>query len=235
MIQIQNMSFRYEKDELFKNIDVEIDKGDFVAFVGDNGSGKSTLIKLLIKSLSGYTGEITLFGQELRQFNDYRRIGYVSQKSNAFNAKFPATVGEIITALSKNKADLPQVLEQVGLPGFEKRLIGQLSGGQQQRVFIARALIDRPELLLLDEPTVGIDQQSVEEIVSLLGELNQQGITILMTTHNYPTVQDYINKILWLKGDGSTKMFDAKHLSEEDLCDIYGHPIPMHHHAHHGG
>lgn len=233
IISAENLNFSYEKTPLFKNLNMEINKGDFVAFVGDNGSGKSTLIKLIIKSKCGYSGMLSLFDQDLNKFKDYQRVGYVSQKSNSFNPKFPATVKEVILSMSKNKNELKEILELVGMSGFENRLIGQLSGGQQQRVFIARALIDKPELLLLDEPTVGIDQHNTEEITALLGKLNKTlGITILMTTHNFPEVQDYINKILWLKNDGTTKMYDAKNLTEEEICEIYGHPTPLHRHLH---
>lgn len=233
IISAEKLNFSYEKTPLFQNLDLSINEGDFVAFVGDNGSGKSTLIKLLIKSKTGYSGTISLFDQDIKKFKDYQKIGYVSQKSNAFNPKFPATVKEVILSMSKNKKELQSTLDLVGMSGFENRLIGQLSGGQQQRIFIARALIDKPKLLLLDEPTVGIDQHNTEEIIALLGKLNQDfGITILMTTHNFPEVQDYINKILWLKADGTSKMFDAKNLTEEEICEIYGHPTPLHRHLH---
>ena len=121
-------------------------------------------------------GKITLFGEDLSKFKENYKIGYVSQKANSFNSDFPATVKEVVMAnlysrrglfkryKKEDYEKLSTVLEKVGMSGYENRLIGNLSGGQQQRIFIARALISEPELLLMDEPTVGVDAKSVRQI-----------------------------------------------------------------------
>ena len=143
-------------------------------------------------------GTIQLFGGDLKSARS--RIGYVAQKANSFNSDFPATVKEVVAANLYSKAGVfkrigkkydPKVkkaLQKVGMAEYENRLIGKLSGGQQQRVFIARALVNEPELLFMDEPTVGIDAQSVRAIMSLISELNKSGITIVMTNHDTPAL-----------------------------------------------
>lgn len=231
-LQLDHLSFGYEKQLLLNDISLSIAHGDFVALLGNNGTGKSTLFKLILGSKDGYTGNITLLGQNVARKCDYRKIGYVSQKSNAFNAKFPATVQEMVCSLAQDPNRLKEVLAYVGLEGFAGRMLGELSGGQQQRVFIARALMNDPKVLLLDEPTVGVDAASVQAICALLGKLNRERqVTILMTTHNLPSIQGYVNKILHLTDQGKVNVYDAAHLTEEQLCAIYGHPLPLHNHV----
>ena len=114
-----------------------------------------------------------------------------------------------------------EVMEQVGMTGLENRLIGKLSGGQQQRVFIARALISEPELLLMDEPTVGVDMQSVVSIMELISELNSRGITIVMTNHDTPTLVEASSKLLIFCSHGNSEFVDRSDLTLEQINQIY--------------
>jgi zinc transport system ATP-binding protein len=199
-----------------------VDKGDFLCVVGTNGTGKSTLLKLILNRLTPVEGEIKLFGELSQKFRDYKKLAYVSQKATDFNADFPATVEEIVSlglysrrGLFKpySKQDREKVrdaLERVGMYDYHKKLIGQLSGGQQQRVFIAKALVSDPEIIFLDEPTVGIDIKAVDSICCLLGELNSAGITIVMVTHDISSILYHSNKVLVLSEDGSGEIMSSK-------------------------
>lgn len=232
-IQLKDVSFGYGKEYILKNINADIEKGDFVALVGSNGTGKSTLIKLMLKIKTGYLGSISLLDTDISGRFDYRKVGYVAQKPNM--NPFPATVYEVITGGRGDKIRTRELLKTVGLEGFEKALIGNLSGGQLQKVFIARALYKNPSLLILDEPTVGIDHKSTLSICKILDDLNKnQGMTILMTTHTLPYIEDYINKVLFLDACGHAALYPVSEMTEEDLCRIYDHPRQLHKggHAH---
>lgn len=248
ILSIKDLSFVYEQKPVLESIDFQIQKGSFVGLVGPNGSGKTTLIKLILGLLRPQTGSIELFETPIQKFHDWNRIGFVSQKANSFNAGFPATVSEVVsTGLTskvgyfrffskKDKEKVKQALEQVGMLDYLNQNIGNLSGGQQQRVFIARALVSDPELLILDEPTVGVDQEHVQRFYHLLSELNKnQGITLLFVTHDIGTVTSYVshiaclNKSLHFHGDPDS--FAA--LSNKEVSDLYGHPLHVVTHHHH--
>ena len=212
-----NVCFGYEKEVILKDITFSIKKGDFLGIIGENGTGKTTIMKLILGFLHNQSGEIYVLGEERRNFKKTELIGYVSQKANSFASDFPATVYEVVSAalyakkglfkrISKeDKKKVDDVLEMVGMKEYKKRLIGRLSGGQQQRVFIARALVKNPEILIFDEPTVGIDAKSAESITKLISELNKNGITVIMTNHDTHSLKKEANKILTLKQDGTAE------------------------------
>ncbi|AGK54942.1 MAG: transporter [Bacillus sp. (in: firmicutes)] len=252
IIQIQHVSYRYEKENVLEDINLLIHKGDFLGIVGPNGSGKSTLLKLILGLIKPQTGNILLFGQEIQRFRDWQKIGYVSQKANAFNTGFPATIFEVVASgLTKKlglfryltKEDHEKVVKAiqiVGMESFIKHNIGELSGGQQQRVFIARALVSEPELLILDEPTVGVDAKNVYSFYQLLEDLNkQQGITLLLVTHDIGTITDKVTHVACLNNNlhfhGKTREFEELKLG--DMTEFYGHAVQVlsHHHMDIGG
>ncbi len=240
LIELQNVSFQYEHTKVLHNISFSVSEGDFLAILGPNGSGKSTLLKLLLGIVKPLSGEIKLFGESINSFHNREWVGYVSQKSNAFNSAFPATVEEVVKSgltkklglfrrIPKNANRLVRnALESVGMENYMSRNIGQLSGGQQQRVFIARALIAEPKLLILDEPTVGIDHENVQSFYDMLATLNkEQQKTIILVTHDVDTVSNRISHVACLNHTihfhGFKKDFDT--ISNNKLNDWYGHSV----------
>lgn len=240
MVELENVSFQYDYTHVLKNISFRVEEGDFLALLGPNGSGKSTLLKLLLGLLKPMTGTIKLFDEDAKTFKNRELIGYVSQKSNAFNSGFPATVFEVVRSGLAKKTGLfkrmpidcnervLKALQAVGMEAFAQRNIGQLSGGQQQRVFIARALIGEPKLLILDEPTVGIDHENVQAFYDMLAKLNQElGMTMILVTHDVDTVSNRISHVACLNQTihfhGYKVDFDS--ISEDALNAWYGHSV----------
>jgi zinc transport system ATP-binding protein len=252
IVELQHVFYRYEKENVLEDINLTIRRGDFLGIVGPNGSGKSTMIKLILGLLKPQQGKILLFHEKIQRFKDWQKIGYVSQKANSFNTGFPATVFEVVASgLTKKlgffhrlkRADRERVkraIELVGMKPFAGRNIGELSGGQQQRVFIARALVAEPELLILDEPTVGVDAKNVAAFYELLAELNKSaGITLLLVTHDIGAISDKVTHIACLNKTlhfhGNAKEFEG--LKMGAMSEFYGHDIQVltHNHAHTGG
>ena len=179
---------------VLEDINVHLHHGQFAALVGPSGAGKTTLLKLILGALQPTHGEIYTRGK-LRQNGHAPRVGYVPQLETV-DWNFPVTVEQAVwMGQIGNKIPWPWItgeeqkqvramLDRLGIAALAQRHIRDLSGGQQQRVFLARALISKPDLLVLDEPTVGLDIQTAEMILVLLAELNRQGVTLLMTTHD---------------------------------------------------
>lgn len=239
ILKVEHLNFDYSDASVLRDVTFTLKRGDFLGIIGANGAGKSTLIKLILGMLPYNNGTIQLFGRDLKSARS--RIGYVAQKANSFNSDFPATVKEVVAANLYSKAGLfkrigkkydPQVkkaLQQVGMAEYENRLIGKLSGGQQQRVFIARALVNEPELLFMDEPTVGIDAQSVRAIMSLISELNKSGITIVMTNHDTPALVQASNKLLIFCEHGYEEFVTRADLTLNEVNEIFAGKRRHHH------
>lgn len=242
ILNVKNLYFDYTDTSVLRDVSFTLKKGDFLGIIGANGAGKSTLIKIILKILPFNRGEINLFGEDLSKFKDNFKIGYVSQKANSFNSDFPATVREVVMAnlysrkglfkryTKEDNEKLKRVLDKVGMTGFENKLIGKLSGGQQQRIFIARALISEPELLLMDEPTVGVDAKSVKQIMDIICELNKQGMTIIMTNHDTPELVRVSNKLLIFCEHGNGEFVSRNDLTVAEVNDIFAGKR-VHHHA----
>ncbi len=207
----KNISFKYGNSVILEKCNFTINNGDFSVIIGANGSGKSTLLKICLGLLNPQEGEIELFGKPVNEFNDRDKIGYVSQRIDAFNKGFPATVEEVVRAplyaksklFNRDKRQIGDLTDKalgiVGMQDYNDRLIGRLSVGQQQRVFIAKALINNPSMVFMDEPTAGIDNKSEKEFYNLLNELNNdKGITIIMVTHDYTDIKSMVNKVFCL-------------------------------------
>ncbi len=241
ILKIENLYFDYSDTSVLRDVSCTISKGDFLGIIGANGAGKSTLIKIILKLLPYDKGSITLFGEDLSKFKDNHKIGYVSQKANSFNSDFPATVREVVMAnlysqkgLFKRytKSDVEkmrEVLKKVGMEEYENKLIGKLSGGQQQRIFIARALISDPELLLMDEPTVGVDAKSVKQLMDIISDLNKQGMTIIMTNHDTPSLVSVSNKLLIFCEHGNGEFVNRANLTMSEINDIFAGKRVHHH------
>lgn len=201
IIDVSHVSFSYDTHEVLRDITLSIHKGDYLALVGGNGSGKTTLVKIILGLLTPSVGSVMLFGEHSSKAVDRSRIGYVPQKATSFDNSFPATVFEVVMMGRYGKRGLfhrmksqdytraEQALEQVNMLAFRTQLIGDLSGGQQQRVFIARALAGDPEILFLDEPTVGVEKDIKDEFYALLTQLNEEfNLTIVLITHDIETI-----------------------------------------------
>jgi ABC-type Mn/Zn transport systems, ATPase component len=215
MIKIENLRFSYTGAPPFvlDGLSLEIGDGVYASVLGDNGSGKSTLIRLILGLLSPVGGKIA---------NAAARIGYVAQKSDGFNAQFPITVREMLTCARrvlkvKDKGAVRGALGRVGMEAFENRLVGTLSGGQLQRVFIARALMGAPQLLILDEPSTGIDVNSQREIYALIKSLNREnGITVISVEHNLEAAIAN-STVLYHISDGHAHVCSPEHYADEFL------------------
>lgn len=252
IIEMKHVSYSYDHRNVIEDINLKIEEGTFLGLVGPNGSGKTTLLKCILGLIKPQTGELKLFGVPLRKFKDWSKIGFVSQKANSFNTGFPASVYEVVASgltaklglfrrMSKaDKQKVDEAIEAVGITSLKDRNIGELSGGQQQRTFIARALVSEPKLLILDEPTVGVDQKTVEGFYKLLEKLNREkGITLILVTHDVGTVSDKVTHVACMNKHlhfhGNTEEFES--MTDQDLSQFYGHDVQAisHNHHHHGG
>lgn len=210
MIEIENLHFAYEKHEVLCDINLKINQGDFVAVLGNNGSGKSTLLKLILGFLKPNIGEIKMMDKNSHEFELHNVLGYVPQGGLLNVSSFPANVLEIVMLRLKkkhffsfkkdNREDLAlRSLKKVGIENLADQAISTLSGGQLQRVLIARELVVNPELIILDEPTTGLDSTSSEALINILEQLNDQGITIVMVSHDFDEIKDHVNRVFRVK------------------------------------
>ena len=211
MVDLEQVSFAYGSERVLDDVSLRIGRGDFLGIIGPNGSGKTTLLRVLLGLLRPTSGRIKLFGIDVRLFREWARIGYVPQKATAFDARFPASVLEVVISGRSGVAGIAhrfggrdrtaaeEALETVGMLNFRARPIGRLSAGQQQRVFIARALASHPEMLLLDEPTVGVDVDAQEQFYSLLRRLNREfGTTLVLVSHDVSVVAGEVTQLACL-------------------------------------
>jgi zinc transport system ATP-binding protein len=210
VVRVDHVSFAYEDGvPVLDDLSVSVRPGEFVAVVGPNGAGKSTLLKIILGLLPPQRGHVYLFGQEISRFRQWWRIGYVPQRAEQSNPHFPATVEEVVMLgrvarigpfKLPGKADREAVrraMDLVGIDGIRHKMIGQLSGGQQQRVYIARALAAQPELLVLDEPTAGVDAEAQAQFYMLLKELNQRlDVALLFVSHDIGPLREMLDTVV---------------------------------------
>ncbi len=225
IISVKNLRFRYNSLDVLSEISFSLKTGDYIGLVGPNGSGKTTLLKVILGLVRPDEGEVRLFGQNSTDFTQWQRIGYLPQKPAALNPYFPVTVGEIIALglLSRKKyprhmnrldeAAICSVLDLLDIRDIRDRLIGELSGGQQQRVFLARAIVNDPDLLILDEPSTALDPETRERFFALMGSLNKEkNMAIIIVTHDTGNIGRFASKLLYL--DKKLLFFG----SFEDFC-----------------
>ncbi|AGT43119.1 metal ABC transporter ATP-binding protein [Treponema pedis] len=201
MIKIESLGFKYPNTEklVLKNINLAADSGEYISIVGENGCGKSTLIKLILKLINPSKGTVKI---------ETNRIGYLPQKKENLN-DFPITVFEVLDSYRrilkiKDKTCIHELLKTVNLIEYKNARAGELSGGQLQKLYIARAMIGNPELLILDEPSTGIDVNGQKEIYSFVKKLNTEyGLTVLSVDHNLDAAIFNSTKIFHIKnGEG---------------------------------
>ena len=201
-VEISNLTVKYPDVKALDDVSFVVKEGDFLGIIGPNGAGKSTLFDSMLNLNTKYAGTIKFFGQDIKKSKKYlKEIGYVPQKP-VFEKNFPATVSDIVRMGLRNESDenrIDEILQQLWIHELRNRRIGELSGGQLQRVFIAKALVNNPKILILDEPVTGIDQQSIELFYSILRELNsKQKITIIWSSHDLDAVNKLANHVACL-------------------------------------
>jgi zinc transport system ATP-binding protein len=235
VVSVKNLEFSYGGDPIFSHIDFSIGKGDFVVVVGSNGAGKSTLFRLILGELAPSKGKIQLFEDDPGRLKKRHVIGYLQQNGPLANADFPATVEEIVMSnlfgqigllrfpQKEHREKARESLERVGMAAFAGRRIGDLSGGQRQRVMLAQALAGDPELLMLDEPTSGVDRPSIQSMFELLSHMNKTcGITVMMITHDVDHVLEHASRIFCIEKGSLVELGKAQFL--EELSHKHRHP-----------
>ncbi len=245
LISVEDLSFSYGARIVLSHITFNIFNGDFLAIIGPNGSGKTTLIKIILGLLKPDQGVVRIMSRSIEEFTDWGKIGYVPQKATSFDPMFPVSVKEVVTMgmipITKSEKGSKQeqervinnALKQVGLEDLSDWRIGKLSAGQQQRVFIARAIVNQPHILFLDEPTTGVDAETQENFYRLLGILNKEkGITIVLITHEIGIIDKHVNQVACLNQSldyhGSHSEFCQSDVFKKML--LSGHHVISHRH-----
>jgi len=231
--------FSYNSEPVVRDIDFSITQGEFAAILGPNGSGKTTLMKLALGLLKPTSGQVLLFGEPAESFTDWHRVGYVPQRTQATESRFPASVREIVNFGSYSgfsplaifsrgrSSQVDDALEMAGITNLADRRVSDLSVGQQQRMLIARSLVRRPDLLVLDEPVAGVDAAGEEQFHTMVRRLNRDfGITIVMVSHDIGAVMREATTCACINRDivfhGPVHQLDAQALS-----GLYGFPVDV--------
>ena len=239
IVSIETFTGGYNGESVLESIDLTISRGDFVGLVGPSGSGKTSLLKAILGTLDVYGGRVLVKGVDASVRRP--RVGYVPQLET-IDWDFPVTVEEVVMmgctmnfplfpwVTGSQRKSAAQMMENLGIYTLAKRHIRDLSGGQQQRIFLARALVGDQAILLLDEPTSGVDIKTRDDIMHLLHELNHQGITVIMTTHEINSVAAHLPRVVCLNGRIIADGPPSKVLTTEILTETYGGPMPVIHH-----
>ncbi len=247
IVSADNLSFKYNAADVLCDISFSVKAGDYIGLVGPNGSGKTTLIRTILGLSQPTKGRVSLFGHSPLDFGDWQKVGYLPQKITAFNQFFPARVKEIISLGllagkrfprridTSDDEKLNHILSLLDIQDIRDSLIGELSGGQQQRVLLARALINEPEFLILDEPTTALDPETRDKFFNTLRELNtQHRVTIIIVTHDIADIGKYAAKLLYIDKRliffGSFEDF----CSSADMASYFGEfaqPLICHRHS----
>lgn len=234
-VATDRLCFRFNGTDILKDITFSLARGEFLGIVGPNGSGKTTLIKVLLGLLTPTSGKVALFGQDIGNFHQWSKIGYLPQKMAGFNPHFPATVEEVVAlgllagkSFPRRRArgdrrSVDEAIDLMDITPIRNKLIGELSGGEQQRVLIAKALVASPELLILDEPTTALDPESRERFFSILNDIKtQKGATIIMITHDTGTIGQHASLMLYI--DKTAVFYGGfdEFCTSKDMTDYFG-------------
>ena len=246
VFEIKNLSFEANGQKILESVSLSVLPGDYCAIIGPNGGGKTTLIRLLLGLEKPTLGSIKLFGQELKSFKRWDKVGYVPQRAAQLDQNFPATVLEVVKmgrianrslfsrATDEDKEAVAEAMSKMDVMHIQDKLIGELSGGQRQRVMIARALASKPEVLILDEPNTGVDVVSQKRFYKLLKELNRdEKMTIIFITHDIGVIADDIGRLFTVNQTLLTCNNPKEAISCDDMSSLYGidaHLIHNHHH-----
>lgn len=245
IVELSNVSFSYGANLVLSKITFNVHRGDYLGIIGPNGSGKTTLLKIMVGLIDNFSGEVKLFGQNIKDFKNWEKIGYVSQNATDFDVSFPVTVEEVVSMgrfakkglfkglTSYDRDIISQVLIEVEMEKFRSVLIGNLSGGQKQRVFIARAMASQPEIIFLDEPTVGIDLESQERFYSLLAKLNQKrNLTLALVSHDVDVVAHETTEVACVNQTLVYHGLSKDFIGHPNLENLYGKGVKFILHGH---
>jgi zinc transport system ATP-binding protein len=234
VVELADVDFSYgEGQPALVDVTLRIEGGEFVAIAGPNGGGKTTLLRVALGLERPTRGEVKLFGEPARSLRERARIGYLAQRSR-IGVHAPATVREVVEAgraplrpLGRLRREdheaVDEALERVGMAHLARRPLTRLSGGQQQRAFIAKALAARPSLLVLDEPTTGVDVEAQEALGALLDRLHSElGVTVLYVSHEFGAVEQFVHRLVLVR---QSIVFDG---SPSDLPGIWHDPSHAH-------
>jgi zinc transport system ATP-binding protein len=213
-VELRDVSFAYSGGpEVLHGVDLVVEAGEFVAIAGPNGGGKTTLLRVALGLERPTRGRAFLFGEPASRFGQPARIGYLSQRAQ-LGIDAPISVREIVSTgrvprrglfgplRSKDRAEVEEAIARVGLSDLGDAVLTRLSGGQQQRAFIAKALAARPDLLVLDEPTAGVDVDAQDALACLLEELHRDlGVTILFASHEFGAVERFVERLVLVRGE----------------------------------
>ncbi len=243
-VELDRVTVRFGDLTVLEEVTLQVPEGAFWAILGPNGAGKTTLLRVLLGLVRPQRGVVRLFGQPPSQLRPrWRYIGYVPQWHQV-DLRFPVRVRDVVLMgrygrigllRRPTRADhqaVQQALEQVGIPDLADRPLRALSGGQRQRVFLARALVNAPRLLLLDEPTAGVDAAASEGLYDLLRRLHrEQGITVLLVSHDIGVVAQYVNGVACVNRRLVTHGRPEEVLTEPTLAAMYGCQAVFFHHG----
>ncbi len=229
LIRLEQVTCSYDGTPVLVRADLEVREGDFLGVVGPSGSGKTTVLRAVMGTVRPVAGRLWR--------RPGLRLGYVPQVETV-NWNFPVTVAETVLMARTGGRRLPwpsreerqevgALLERLGISGLQQRHIGELSGGQQQRVFLARALLGRPQLLLLDEPTSGVDVRTRHDILHLLADLNADGLAILLTTHDLNGIAAHLPHLVCLNTEITGRGTPQEVLTPSVLERTYGAPMEV--------
>ncbi|WP_455206892.1 metal ABC transporter ATP-binding protein [Kaarinaea lacus] len=238
IISMEDVSFSFDGPQVLDHVSLNVAKGEFLGIVGPNGGGKSTLLKLVLGLLEPDSGRISVLGRPPRRGRS--AIGYVAQYVG-FERSFPITVENtvLLGLMGKSKKIFGysnddyqracDALRETETEDLKHRLLNTLSGGQLQRVLIARALVSKPEILILDEPTSNIDSRVEEDIFDLLKKLNERS-TILVVSHDIGFISEYVTRVACL--NRTLVCHETAAISGKTIEELYGSPVHMIQHSH---
>ncbi len=243
VVELEQVTVTFGDHVALENVSLEVTPGQFVAILGPNGAGKTTLLRVILGLIRPTEGRVRVFGRNPIQLGKERtRIGYVPQLSQV-DLRFPVSAWDVVLMgrygriglgrrpTSEDRRAVQEAMERVGVWPLRDQPFGKLSGGQRQRVLLARALVNYPELLLLDEPTAGVDVSATNTVYALLRRLHQMGITIVVVSHDVGVVASYADTIACINKRLVAHGRPQEVLSSAELTAMYGCDVAFFHHG----
>ncbi|MEA3418200.1 MAG: metal ABC transporter ATP-binding protein [Campylobacterota bacterium] len=247
VIRVEDLNYRVGDQQILSNISFSVEQGEYVALLGPNGGGKTTLVKILLGLLTPTSGRIEIFGVERKRFKSWSKIGYVPQNVSLFDSNFPLSVYETVSLglagkkrwfsllNSKERMQIEEAIKTALISDLREKNLSELSGGQRQRVMIARALVSQPEILILDEPSTGVDIASQRKFYQFLKALNKnRNLTIIFITHDLGVIADDVTHVLAVNQKLVFSGTAEEMLNCEAVSEVYGTKSHVIHH-HCGG